>query len=329
MGVRSHGKSGDPVRTRSPGRGSGGANFPHEKRLLDDDVVYRFLPFAGKLLVTLARFPPVRSLLISLSEGDSPGIWGEVLRRKRYIDDKVADALKAGFTTVVNLGTGWDTRAYRLPSPRSIQVFEVDLPETIEAKRVKLLRVYGRIPENVTLVPIDFDRQNLDEVLRSLGYRLDEKTFFIWEAVTMYLTEAGVRRTLAGACPGAAGEPPRLHLRSEGLPRRNRAVRAQRTLVAFQGERSAVALWAEAGPGPGLPSRVWLARNGADGEPGGEHLVSDAERPHAASVGHREDGLRGEDGVNPNPSYHDGKRTRRNSRHGIWFSIAPRMTPSS
>lgn len=179
--------------------------FPHEKRLLDDDVVYRFLPFAGKLLVTLARFPPVRSLLISLSEGDSPGIWGEVLRRKRYIDDKVADALKAGFTTVVNLGTGWDTRAYRLPSPRSIQVFEVDLPETIEAKRVKLLQVYGRIPENVTLVPIDFDRQNLDEVLRSLGYRLDEKTFFIWEAVTMYLTEAGVRRTLADLAQAPLG----------------------------------------------------------------------------------------------------------------------------
>ena len=41
----------------------------------------------------------------------------------------------------------------------------------------------------------DFDRDNLDELLASLGYSANLKTFFVWEAVSQYLTEAGVRAT--------------------------------------------------------------------------------------------------------------------------------------
>lgn len=179
--------------------------FPREKRLLNDEVAYQFLPFVGKVIVTLSRFLPLGTLWIGYSERDSPGVWGGVLRRKRYIDDKVVDALKAGITTVANLGAGWDTRVYRLSALRAARVFEVDLPETIEAKQTKLEQVFGRIPENVTLVPIDFNREDLDEVLRSHGYRPDEKTFFIWEAVTMYLSEAGVRQTLASLAQAPPG----------------------------------------------------------------------------------------------------------------------------
>lgn len=180
--------------------------FPPKTRLLDDRVAYRFLPFVGKLAVSLSRVPPLRSLLIGLTERDSPGVCGGMLRRKRYIDDQVVDALKGGITTVVNLGAGWDTRAYRLSSLRAVQVFEVDLPETITAKRAKLERVFGQVPANVTLVPIDFEHQNLAEVLEAHGYRADEKALFIWEGVTQYLTEAGVRQTfafLAQALPGS------------------------------------------------------------------------------------------------------------------------------
>jgi len=44
-------------------------------------------------------------------------------------------------------------------------------------------------------VPIDFDTQNLDEILQAAGYSTEQPTFFIWEAVTQYLTEAGIRST--------------------------------------------------------------------------------------------------------------------------------------
>jgi len=56
-------------------------------------------------------------------------------------------------------------------------------------------------------VTIDFDREELGTVLQSQGYSDRMKTFFIWEAVTQYLTEAGIRSTfefLAEAEPGSS-----------------------------------------------------------------------------------------------------------------------------
>ena len=65
----------------------------------------------------------------------------------------------------------------------------------IEAKRSSLEKTLGKIPTNVILVPIDFNTQEVGTVLASYGYDVNTKTFFIWEAVTQYLTEAGVRAT--------------------------------------------------------------------------------------------------------------------------------------
>jgi methyltransferase (TIGR00027 family) len=76
-----------------------------------------------------------------------------------------------------------------------VPVFEVDLPENIEYKRARLRRLYGDVPAHVTLVPIDFDHQELADVLASQGYRTGYKSFFIWEAVTQYLTDEGVQKT--------------------------------------------------------------------------------------------------------------------------------------
>jgi methyltransferase (TIGR00027 family) len=85
-------------------------------------------------------------------------------------------------------------------------VFEVDLPENIDYKRARVQKLMGQLPSNVQLVPIDFERQNLAAVLAQHGYRADQRTFFVWEAVTQYLTEAAVRKVfdfLAQAAPGS------------------------------------------------------------------------------------------------------------------------------
>jgi methyltransferase (TIGR00027 family) len=73
---------------------------------------------------------------------------------------------------------------------------EIDQPENIELKRAQLQRLFGIIPAHVTLVPIDFDRQDLGTALIAQGYAAARRTFFIWEGVTQYLTEAGVVATL-------------------------------------------------------------------------------------------------------------------------------------
>jgi len=169
--------------------------YPEGQRLVQDELACQFLPLGLKSLVRLTRWPPARRLLFNLSEKRAQGVWGGVLCRKRYIDEKVLEALSAGITAVVILGAGLDTRAYRLAAPAAMPVFEVDLPENIEYKRAKLEQVYGRVPAHVTLVSVDFERQELESVLASQGYKAEQKTFFVWEAVTQYLTEAGVRKT--------------------------------------------------------------------------------------------------------------------------------------
>jgi methyltransferase (TIGR00027 family) len=89
-----------------------------------------------------------------------------------------------------------DTRACRIPELASLQVFEVDLPETIEAKKVVLNRLYGIIPEHIRLVSVDFDRQEVGKALQETGYSCEIKSFFIWEGVTQYISEAAVGKVL-------------------------------------------------------------------------------------------------------------------------------------
>jgi methyltransferase (TIGR00027 family) len=97
----------------------------------------------------------------------------------------------------VILGAGFDSRAYRIAGMDRVRVFEVDLPGTRELKQVRLEQVLGAVPENVTLIGMDFDRQNLDEMLSAAGFQQGQRTLFIWEGVTQYITAEAVNDTLA------------------------------------------------------------------------------------------------------------------------------------
>lgn len=175
-----------------------------EQRLVQDALAYHLLPTSVRSIVRLARWRPVRNLLIAATEKTGQGLWGSMLCRKRYIDDLLRAAIGT-FDAVVMLGAGLDTRAYRLPELATVPVFEVDLPENIAYKRQKLQQLYGHIPKSVQLVPIDFERQDVATVLGEHGYRADQRTFFVWEAVTQYLTEPAVRKTFGFLAQAAAG----------------------------------------------------------------------------------------------------------------------------
>jgi methyltransferase (TIGR00027 family) len=125
------------------------------------------------------------------------GISNLLLARTRYIDEHLERALESGTQQVVILGAGFDTRAYRFQDLLAgRKVFEVDHGPTQELKKRRVAEVLGRVPENVEFVEIDFRRNTLREALRGAGYRTGEKTFFIWEGVSMYIAEDAVRETL-------------------------------------------------------------------------------------------------------------------------------------
>ncbi len=179
--------------------------FPKPQRVIDDGLAARLLPLGGMIFVRFLRPRWMRDWIIGLSEKSNPGIWGGLLCRKRYIDEKIA-ASRNEVEAVVNLGAGFDTRPYRLPALSGLPVWEVDQRENVEAKEKRLRRVLGTIPANVKLVVADFDRDDLGSILAAQGYSAAKRTFFVWEAVTQYVTEQGVRAVfdwLAKAAPGS------------------------------------------------------------------------------------------------------------------------------
>jgi methyltransferase (TIGR00027 family) len=180
-------------------------HFPKGMRLIDDDLACQILPFGVRVWVWLMRFAWMRDWMVDLTEKKSPGVWMIFACRKRFIEAKAAEAVSAGVEAVVNLGAGFDTLVYRLPALADVPAWEVDQPVNIDTKRSRLEKTLGGVPAHVTLVSVDFDSEDLADVLASNGYALDGRTFFILEAVTQYLTEAGIQATFDFLAKAPAG----------------------------------------------------------------------------------------------------------------------------
>jgi methyltransferase (TIGR00027 family) len=160
---------------------------------------------AEKLLgpdeLALIQEHPIGAALVDTS-GASPayeamGTAIMMLVRTKYIDEKLERAIHDGATQFVILGAGFDTRATRFGELlKAVRIFEVDSAPTQERKRQRVNAALGGAPSNLTYVSIDFNRDKLGDVLRQAGYDPNQKTFFTWEGVSMYVAEEGVRETL-------------------------------------------------------------------------------------------------------------------------------------
>jgi methyltransferase (TIGR00027 family) len=175
---------------------------PEETRLFHDPVVRDLV---GTPIRVLMQFAGMRALTIKQADAITPGIYGAQICRTRFIDDAVQAALSQGIGQVVILGAGFDTRPYRLAGMERVNVFEVDLPSVQEDKKKQLQKHFGRLPEQVTFLPIDFDTQSLEAVFTGTTFDFSRAAVFVWEGVTQYLSEEAVRRTLAFVGKAASG----------------------------------------------------------------------------------------------------------------------------
>ena len=175
---------------------------PEEARLLNDPVVKDLV---GTPIRILMRFASMRNYTIKRTDAIMQGIYGGQICRTRFIDDAVQAALSQGIGQLVILGAGFDTRAYRLAGVERVKVLEVDLPSVQEDKKQKILKRFGRLPENVTFVPIDFDTQSLEFALTGTAFDLSRPVVFVWEGVSQYLSEEAVCRTLTFVGKSAPG----------------------------------------------------------------------------------------------------------------------------
>ncbi|MGB2877019.1 MAG: class I SAM-dependent methyltransferase [Dehalococcoidales bacterium] len=170
--------------------------LPEDKKLFEDPYSEKFLSPFWKFWVILMRSPKILNSLIKIREKLTPGVIGGLICRTRYIDDVLSNAIKEGAGTVVNLGAGMDTRAFRISGVKNIQYFELDFPELQKVKRAYIDEKIGELPPNVSLVPVDFNSQDIGEELQKAGYTLSSQTLFIWEGVTQYISREAVDNTL-------------------------------------------------------------------------------------------------------------------------------------
>jgi methyltransferase (TIGR00027 family) len=115
--------------------------------------------------------------------------------RTVIIDAAVRDAVAGGATQLVILGAGYDGRAWRMPELAGVKVFEVDHPATQGDKRARVTTL-PQTRADVHFVSIDFEREQLDDVLERAGHDKAARTCWIWEGVVMYLTKDAMHATL-------------------------------------------------------------------------------------------------------------------------------------
>ena len=162
--------------------------YPEKERLIYDAFAYRFLGLKFKLI---ARSRLLTRIALWYADRIIPNAQNSVVVRHRYMDDYLEACIDAGIEQLVIFGAGYDSRAYRFDGlSGKVRVFEVDHPDTLP---VKVKKLFGALPDYVTYVPIDFNSERLFES----GYNKNMRTLFIWEGVTVYLTNSGVDETLS------------------------------------------------------------------------------------------------------------------------------------
>jgi methyltransferase (TIGR00027 family) len=125
----------------------------------------------------------------------SIALRAHMVARSRYAEDNLRRAVSEGVRQYVLLGAGLDTFGYRNPWPE-LRVFEVDHPATQRWKRELLTTSGVAVPENLTYVTVDFERELLPERLAESGFHRRAPAFFAWLGVVPYLTLKAFRGTV-------------------------------------------------------------------------------------------------------------------------------------
>jgi methyltransferase (TIGR00027 family) len=167
--------------------------FANDK-LGPDYLAEFFLPAHFRFFL---RFRKIRENTKNRLAGVLPGLNEYMIARTVHFDRLFVEALENGIPQIVLLGAGYDSRAYRFAKlNHGTIIYELDMAPTQNRKKNRLESARIIIPPQVKLVPINFNKESLRDVLERAGYKNREKTLFIWEGVSYYLDAESVDTTL-------------------------------------------------------------------------------------------------------------------------------------
>jgi methyltransferase (TIGR00027 family) len=106
--------------------------------------------------------------------------------RTKYHDDYFISAMGRGVRQAVILGSGLDSRAYRLPWPAGTVLYEIDQPKVIEFKTNTLAGIDAQPIATRRAIPVDL-RADWPAALRGAGLDLTAPTAWLAEGLLIYL----------------------------------------------------------------------------------------------------------------------------------------------
>jgi methyltransferase (TIGR00027 family) len=150
----------------------------------------------GPPLSVILRVRPLRWLFWRPLLAKVAPISTFIVVRSRYTEDALADAIRDGCRQYVILGAGLDSWALRHDEPGAT-VFELDQPATQEWKADRIRSRLGALPSHLVLVPIDFERESIADLLPGHGFDLQASAFISWLGTICYLTRGAIEETFA------------------------------------------------------------------------------------------------------------------------------------
>ncbi len=206
------------------------AETESENPLISDPLARVFLDAAGDGMWNWFAAPNLPAEITEAEPDLKPRMQGMVdymAARTSFFDQFFLDATRAGVTQVVILAAGLDSRAWRLPWPDGITVYELDQPSVLEFKS-STLRDNGAQPTcNLVHVPVDL-RHDWPAALQQAG--LTARRPAPGPPRGCCRSARGRSRAAVRACSGAGGrgQPDRRGGARPGLPRRGRHRQAAR-----------------------------------------------------------------------------------------------------
>ncbi|MGE2813882.1 class I SAM-dependent methyltransferase [Mycobacterium heidelbergense] len=114
---------------------------------------------------------------------------GYMACRTAFFDDFFLDAAGAGIRQAVILASGLDSRAWRLPWPDGVTVYELDQPRVLEFKSATLAEHGAQPACDRVAVPVDL-RQDWPTALRQAGFDASLPSAWSAEGLMPYLPAA-------------------------------------------------------------------------------------------------------------------------------------------
>lgn len=137
-----------------------------------------------------AGFVQAAEPAMALAAVDGP-VWsafvGMMAVRTRALDTLILDATTAGIDQIVVPAAGLDARAYRLPWPSGVTVYEIDQPGVLAFKQ-RVLSDSGAVPHS-RYQPVACDlRHDWPSALHTVGFTSTAPTAWLVEGLLPYLS---------------------------------------------------------------------------------------------------------------------------------------------